>query len=538
MHPYVQDLVAADPILGSSLGHRGSDPELGDISAEGMGSMLEMLRSWRDRTESLEPAPEGTPERLEQQLLLGEVRSRLREGEVQRPWSRAPYWHVERCGEAISGLIGPGFGPGGEDALLSRVRQLGPYLTTAAEGLDAAEVPELWAQMGHEAATGLVSFLTRDLTAYASAAPDALRRDLESELDHAAAAAQAYAELCARLTQEARGDWRAGRAYLDGQLSDLHALNISSEDLLEHGQELIARAEEALRRSALQLDSEVTWDEQLEAIKDDCPDGDTFLDAYKAAVGRARAWVLEHDLVSIPEGEACEVRAVPDFLRASLPLGCMEVVRPYAGDLTSSFLITPLDPTASPESQEQHRRDNSYAFIESIAGHETYPGHHLQSVHHVLGTAPGSIGRFVRSSLFVEGWGLYVEDLIEESGAAGLDVLLVQRRNALWRALRVVLDMGMHQGKLSFGEAVGLLRDRAGLGEHMASGEVRRYTRHDNPTYPSSYALGRAAFHRLRDRWQSECRGGLRAFHDAVLAHGSPPQALLEPLLFARGVQQ
>src|SRR5699024_9845912 len=143
--------------------------------------------------------------------------------------------------------------------------------------------------------------------------------------------------------------------------------------------------------------------------------------------------------------------------------------------------------------------DNCYAFIASIVGHEACPGHHVQAAHHKVATPFSSFRRYFTSPQFVEGWGLYVEDLLEETGVVDNPLaLLFVRRNALWRALRVTIDTGLHAGDLSVDRAIDLLVDSAGMDRHMAAGEVRRYIRHDNPTYPSSYALGRAGFHRAR----------------------------------------
>jgi uncharacterized protein (DUF885 family) len=238
------------------------------------------------------------------------------------------------------------------------------------------------------------------------------------------------------------------------------------------------------------------------------------------------------DLLTVPDSETCVMRWVPAYQRSSLPLGVMNPVPPYADGLTSQFLITPGDPSATAERQREHQRDNCRAFATSIAGHETYPGHHLQAVHHKLGTPRSSMRRFVRSPQLVEGWGLYVEDLLAETGFMDDHGLLFKHRNALWRALRVVIDTGLHTGTMSFADAVELLRERACMDRHMAIGEVRRYTRHDNPTYPSSYLLGRTMLHELRRRRShGDGTGDLRDFHDRVLSFGSPPVPLVAAML-------
>jgi uncharacterized protein (DUF885 family) len=67
------------------------------------------------------------------------------------------------------------------------------------------------------------------------------------------------------------------------------------------------------------------------------------------------------------------------------------------------------------------------------------------------------------------------------------------------------------------------------LDTHMAQGEVRRYTTHDNPTYPSSYLVGKTMILELRERWRQR-QGSLfdlKTFHDRLLSFGSPPVKLV-----------
>lgn len=67
-------------------------------------------------------------------------------------------------------------------------------------------------------------------------------------------------------------------------------------------------------------------------------------------------------------------------------------------------MFTPTDLHAAPQRRRQHMRDTCCIFATSTAGHETYPGHHLRYVHHKLGTARDSIGRYFMTPQFVEGW--------------------------------------------------------------------------------------------------------------------------------------
>ena len=158
-----------------------------------------------------------------------------------------------------------------------------------------------------------------------------------------------------------------------------------------------------------------------------------------------------------------------------------------------------------------------------IACHEGYPGHHLQLT---VSADNSSLARkSLRSNLMVEGWGLYVEELMTELGYLDAPATrLLRLKDLLWRAARVMVDVGLSTGEMTFDEAVAFMVDKPRLESPNAIAEVRRYTL--NPLQPSSYALGRAAIIDLRDRAKA-AGWGMRVFHDRLLAAGSLPPKLL-----------
>jgi uncharacterized protein (DUF885 family) len=112
----------------------------------------------------------------------------------------------------------------------------------------------------------------------------------------------------------------------------------------------------------------------------------------------------------------------------------------------------------------------------------------------------------------VEGWALYCEELMHEQGFY-LDPLtrLFQLRDLLWRACRVVVDVGLQRGSLTFMQAVDYLVETAMVERVNAVSEVRRYTM--TPAQPLAFLIGKLEL--------------LGDFHARVLALGSLPPALL-----------
>lgn len=530
LHPYVEFVFKADPILASERGDERGHARLGNIEPDAIAEQDRTREALLAKAEAQPPLPAGTTEWLEHQVLLTELRTSVRRHAVERAWQRAPYWYAERVGRALSVLMTRD--GAGAEALLGRLRELPGYLRQAERNL-VGDVPRLWAESGAAASRGLAKFVAEAVPNYARTLPGTLAADLTRSAGAALPAVAEFAGHVEELIGRAQGSWACGQEQFDFLLLTYHHLDLDAAGLAEHGRALVEQERAALVELAAAIDADRSWQEQIDEVKQWHPQPEGFLATYGAAMQRGLDHTRDHDLVAVPDGSVCEMGWVPEYQREGLPLGVMSPSPPYAPGLRSEFLITPTDPHAAPQRRRQHMRDNCYVFATSIAGHETYPGHHLQYVHHKLGTPRDSIQRYFTTPQFVEGWGLYVEDLLEETGFMTDDrVRLFKRRNGLWRALRVVVDVGLHTGTLTVEAATELMRREAGMDEHMAAGEVRRYTRHDNPTYPSSYILGRDLLHRVRARREASDghRFTRRGFHDWLLSFGSPPVGLIEQM--------
>jgi uncharacterized protein (DUF885 family) len=192
------------------------------------------------------------------------------------------------------------------------------------------------------------------------------------------------------------------------------------------------------------------------------------------------------------------------------------------------FWVTPIDksnPTAAREQLAGHSR----AAIEVRTLHEGYPGHHLQLC--IGNRLKSRVRRIFGTAVFVEGWALYCEEMMKKEGFyTGKKTELIQLKDQLWRACRVVIDVRLHNGEFSFEEAVEMLVKTAGLERINAEAEVRRYSQ--SPTQPMSYLIGKIEVEGLkRDFIRKFPQISLKAFHDRLLSYGSVPITLVRKQL-------
>jgi uncharacterized protein (DUF885 family) len=172
--------------------------------------------------------------------------------------------------------------------------------------------------------------------------------------------------------------------------------------------------------------------------------------------------------------------------------------------------------------------------VEAIAYHEGAPGHHFQiALAQELPDVP-KFRRFGGYGAYTEGWGLYSERLAQEMGfyqdpmqEFGMYSL------SLWRAIRLVLDTGIHHHRWSRERAIQYFTENGLLSQRDIAKEVDRYV--NNPGQATSYMIGQLKILELRDRARAALgsRFDIRDFHGIVLENGAVPLDVLEELVDA-----
>jgi uncharacterized protein (DUF885 family) len=166
--------------------------------------------------------------------------------------------------------------------------------------------------------------------------------------------------------------------------------------------------------------------------------------------------------------------------------------------------------------------------MEALTLHEAVPGHHLQiALAQELAGLP-DFRKNTSYTAYVEGWALYAESLGDEMGFYQDPYSKFgQLTYDMWRAVRLVLDTGLHSMGWTRQQAIDFMHDRGSLPMVDAEIEVDRYTVW--PAQALAYKLGQREIERARTAVSAAMgdRFDLRAFHDEVLGHGSLPLATL-----------
>ena len=167
--------------------------------------------------------------------------------------------------------------------------------------------------------------------------------------------------------------------------------------------------------------------------------------------------------------------------------------------------------------------------IPALTLHECTPGHSFQAAIALEQPAVAEFRRGVYFSGFGEGWGLYTEFLGEEMGIYRTPYERFGRLSyEMWRAVRLVIDTGIHHYGWSREQAVEYLGSRTALSQHEVNTEVDRYI--SWPGQALAYKLGEMMIRQQRERAQRELgdKFDIRKFHDVVLSLGSVPLPAFE----------
>ena len=519
---------ALDPVSATIAGVHEHDHRFGDFSAEGWAARERFVDDQLSRFESLAENELFPSERTDRGLILAELRGERALRAFAR-WKRQPTLYSDVVTRAAVYAFMREHAPLADRVatLAERLAEAPAVLSAAKDNLDPALVPAEWVAIALRAIPGGISFLRVDALAMlpsATALDRAAARAFRPASADAANALEAYAAwLEGELAPRARGSFAIGGEAVDAWLREKELLDHDAASLRAWGDELRRATESELAGAAREAGDD-DWRDAVARLRDDHPPAADLVGVYRMEMERSREAVAAAQLATIPYGEDLVVDAMPDYQRPTYPYAAYVGAGPFESSRKGRFWVNVPSEGEDERTRSEQLAGHPRAGIAVIACHEGYPGHHLQLT--VAADNSSLVRKSLRSNLMVEGWGLYVEELMTELGYLDAPATkLLRLKDLLWRAARVVVDVGLSTGEMSFDEAVAFMVERARLERPNALAEVRRYTL--TPLQPSSYALGRAAILGLREK-AKRAGWGMRAFHDRLLAAGSLPPRLLE----------
>ncbi|HEX8003415.1 MAG TPA: DUF885 domain-containing protein [Mycobacteriales bacterium] len=514
-----------NPVLATALGVDGHDDRLPDLSAGGFERRAREEDAWLERFRAHADATLNPDERIDRDLAI----STLRGAQVERDWAvwrRNPDTYT---GPLLNGVFVMFLHRSHPEEHLARsaaarLRRVPEVLADARANLDAdLASPFLVGRAKGQAQAGIA--YARDLVP-AEVSDPALRSLLAEAGEVAAAAFEEFVTFLDDLQDKASGPYAIGEETYSGLLREREGLGYGARELRDRGERAYEELAADMRRRTKEIAGHDDWRRLLEELNADHPaTPEAMREAYADWTERARAFCRENQLVTLPEGEECLVEPSPPFQRPVLAVASYMTPPAFRAGRTGHFFV-PFPPEGtSPEDVQKRLSTNSFHSIPTISVHEAYPGHHWHLTWALA--QPRPLRKVVGTAYFVEGWGLYSEEMMKEQGFfTDPRHELCQVDARLFRAARIVVDTSLHLGEMTVDEAVDFMSSKASLSRPTAQTEVLRYCAW--PTQAASYLTGALEIARIRDRWFAEARGSLREFHDAIGGSGRMPLNLAE----------
>jgi uncharacterized protein (DUF885 family) len=527
-------VVESEPTYATYLGIHAWDDRLADPSRERVLADIEADKAHLAAIGALDPAGLSAEARFERDLEIHHVRLAVYRAETMRIWERRSTG-ASAIGDALFPLFTRDFAP-----LPERLASIAARLEAAPRFLAGyrtrAVVPQVapWLQIELNASANVPRFLD-EIVAAADATgvhlPVAESRRLVSAVEGAKRAIEDQVEWIHEVLPGATTAWSLGREQYDELLTLRAFEGLDADAILEIGWQQLERNHADRAAAADEVDPAATEKEVVERVKDDHPA--TFeeaLTSYGDAMRRARQYLIERGIVTVPSDERVEVIATPPYLRGVMPFAAYFQPARWDPSPVGVYVVTP-----SVDEDPGAMREHYLASISNTSIHEAYPGHHLQLA--LAARHPSLTRAQVDAPEFVEGWGMYSEQMMREQGFDdGPAFRVALATDAIWRAARIILDVRMHRGEVSIEEAADFLVEQTGFERPNALAEARRYTY--TPTYNLSYLLGKVLLLGLRDEEGRRLGAGfsLRAFHDTLLRNGSLPISFHRRALRGEGV--
>ncbi|MFX0171935.1 MAG: DUF885 domain-containing protein [Candidatus Hodarchaeota archaeon] len=386
---------------------------------------------------------------------------------------------------------------------------------------------KLWTEMALEEGPRTIGFLQLIQNTLKPNLDPKLHKELIEAIEIASKSINDYGEwIKNEILPITTHEWLIGSQKF-ARLMALRKIDKTPAEILKLGKKALEDTKEELDQLGKEIDPSKTVEEIREIIKNDHPPTfEMVLEHVRELTHNARQFILKKNLMDLPEGEELQVLPTPSFMVPVIPFAAYIKPEKFTKTQIGQYIVTPI------EGRNEMLKEHSYASCKNVAVHEGYPGHHLQLTSANL--QPELIRSIVTGEESVEGWAHYCEQLMAENGFLGKKERFMQLIDQLWRAVRIIVDIKLHTGQMTFEEAKEFMINEVGMDENAVTAELKWYTL--SPGYPLSYLLGKFMILELRDYVKQKMSADYaeRFFHNTILNSGGMPIFFLKRLFDVR----
>jgi uncharacterized protein (DUF885 family) len=524
---------AERPTEGTEAGFHEYDPKMPDYSRAHVEKRIGELHAELARLEKFDRAKLPFDDAIDAEAIEGQIRSALLTLETLRTWETNPMTYAGVAGSAVNDLMKRDFAPKSERlrSITSRLSAV-PAICAAGKA-NLKTPPKEFTTLAIRMSKGSAGFLKGTLAAWAK---DAAGGDAKLQADFDAANGKAIAavtDFAAWLEKDvaprSNGRYAIGAENYSKKLLYDERVDWPLAKVLATGEENLAKDYAAFVATAKKIDPSKTPAEVMKTLSNEHPTAEDLIPSAQRGLERARQFLIDKKIVTIPSEVRPTVAETPPFARFG-SFASMDTPGAYETKATEAFYyVTPVEKDWDAKHQEEHLRLYNRYVMDMIDVHEVWPGHYLQFLYG--NRFPTKTRRLVFCGTNAEGWAHYTEQMMVDEGFGAGDpkIRLAQLQEALLRDCRYVVGIKLHTQGMTVEDGAKVFVEKGFQEPANAYEEARRGAY--NPTY-LYYTLGKLEIQKLRDEYRQKKNASLQEFHDAFVAQGALPIPLVRKILF------
>lgn len=524
-------LIERNPLMATNYGIHECDHLMPEGTVEYQMENIRLLEDYLKKFEAIDPSGLTEDRKLDRGLAIHNLKLGLYHSKEIEMWRQAPL-AASVVGSALFSLLTRDFAPLEKrlESITGRLERAPRYIEETKGRI--TDPVKLWTRMEIESCVHLpLLFDVIVNTGKENGLDEEKRKKLEDAAEGAKKAVNGYGEWLEKdVLPRAKEEYVVGRQHFENLL-ELRELDMSSGEILSLGEKYLRDTKEELERLGREIKPGAGVGEIKEEIKGKHPTSfEEAMKLYREAVEKSRKFVIENEMATVPLDEELRVMETPEYLRHVIPFAAYMSPAKFDKKQLGIYIVTPVGDRA------EMMKEHSYSSITNTSVHEGYPGHHLQLTCALRNNS--YIRLLSHSKETIEGWAHYCEEHMKNLGFDDTpESRFEYLTEIVWRACRIIIDIKLSSGEMSFDDAVEFLVKQTGMERPAAVAEVKRYTQY--PAYQLSYLLGKHMIKELKEDVKRRAgeKYSDKFFHDTILYEGSIPMKYLRSV-FDRKVER
>ena len=541
---YVEEMLRTHPEYATELGDHRFDGQLTDYSAETRARALASDRQYLEKLATFNDFSKLTgANQVDVRILRDSIEADIFELEELKEAEWNPLVYNQSLANSLYLLVARDFAPAAKrvESLRKRMEGIPKVIEQAKKNLQHS--PRIYTETAIEQTQGAVSLVRQELAPLLDQAPQA-KKEIAPLQEKTAKALEEYKSWLEKdLLPRSDGDFRIGAEKFRKKLRFALASDLSMEEIMKRARADLQQTQAAIYETALPLhkkffpdadqatleDKKAVTAAVLNKLAEQHPDDKTIVDDAKKMVIETTEFVKTHKLVTVPK-TPLDVIVMPEFKRGQAIAYC-DAPGPLEKNPKTFYAVAPTPNDWSAERKASFFREYNNFMVRDLTVHEAMPGHYLQIAHANEFKAPTLVRAIFQSGTFVEGWAVYTEQLMAETGYGGPEVKMQQLKMRLRAICNAILDQSIHAGNMSEQEALDLMMKEGFQQEGEAVAKWKRARL--SSTQLSTYFVGATEHLEMRERAKAKAGASfdIQKYNDSVLSFGSPPVKYVRELL-------